>query len=98
MLPLKPLHPPGRCSQQRAVFAFLYIADCFENRVSDLNSSASDYMISSVKINAILIEKNNVDFKFIYRRIHLILHFHLDSAEIDRVKNLCRISVRIYGP
>ena len=94
----QPLQPSGRCSQRRAVFAFLYIADCFENRVPDFNSSASNYMIGSIKVNAILIKKKNVGSEFVYGRIYIILHFHLNSAEIYRVKNLCSVSVRIFWP
>ena len=55
-------------------------------------------MIDTVKVKTIFIKKNNVGSEIIHGRIYIILHLHLHSAEIDRVRNLSSVSVRTFRP
>jgi hypothetical protein len=55
-------------------------------------------VIDTVEGKTIFVKKNSVGSEIIHGRIHVILHFHLHGAEIDRIRNLGSVSVRTLRP
>jgi hypothetical protein len=55
-------------------------------------------VIDTVEDKTIFVKKNSVGSEIIHGRIYVILHLHLHSAEIDRIRNLGSVSVRTFRP